>query len=200
MGFGAMFLGFMLLYDAQIALRHQGEETVYAILDIFPDALGWILLFVGLKALTEKAEQFRFLRNSTLFFLVLSLFSLGKETLLYSVFYSSDGSTQVLSGAVFDVCEHLLTLVFIYLLFQKTAALCKEKREKKLSSFHNAMSFFVIGEGVLYVLAKVARLVFTAETTAVYVNALSMLDFLFWICLVWYGAIALFRAMMRLSD
>ncbi len=199
MGFGALFLGFMFLYDFQIGLRGSDGEGAYAILDVFPDAIGWILLFVGLNILSKKFDSFRFLRNTTAFFFVLSLFSLVKESFLFPVFYSQEGK-QVFAGECFDVCEHLLILGFVYLLFQKTAPLCRKYGEDKLSRSHELVPRIALVEGVLYSFISVMRFFPLPDGVLPYVNVISRLDFLFWVFLIWYGTITLFRSLRRISD
>ena len=199
MGFGALFLGFMFLYDFQIGLRASESEGAYALLDIFPDAIGWILLFFGLRRLCKKSDSFSFLKKSTLFFLVLSVFSLVKETLLFSVFYSKNG-IQVFAGECFDVCEHLLTLAFIWLLFQKTAPLCRKYGEDRLSQSHLLVPRIALVEAVLFVLVMIARFLPLPQSANSYINVISRLDFLFWVFLIWYGTVTLFRSLRRVSD
>lgn len=205
MGFGALFLGFMFLYDFQIGLRPSESEGVYALLDIFPDAIGWILLFVGLNILSKRFDSFRFLRNSTVFFFVLSLFSLVKESFLFSVFYFQDAlyaqsGTQIFVGECLDFCEHLLTLGFIYLLFQKTAPLCRKYGEDKLSRSHELVPRIALVEGALFVTAFLLRILPLPRGILPYANVVSRLDFLFWVFLIWYGTITLFRSLRRISD
>ena len=199
MGFGALFIGFMFLYDFQIGLRASEGASAYAILDIFPDAIGWILLFAGLTVLAKKFDSFRFLRNTTVFFFVLSVFSLVKESFLFSVFYSSEG-VQILAGECFDVCEHFLTLGFIYLLFQKTAPLCRKYGEDKLSRSHELMPRIALVEGALFACIFAFRFLPLTNNVLPYMNVISRLDFLFWVFLIWYGTITLFRSLRRISD
>ena len=201
MGFGAMFLGFMFLYDFQLGLRAPGSEEAYALLDIFPDFIGWILLFFGLRTLAKKEVSFTFLKYASLFFLALSLFSFTKETLLFSSFYVSgkSGLTQVFAGECLDVCEHFLTLAFIFLLFRKTASLCREKGEDKVAFQHDLTCRVSVIEGVLYAVALLARLLPQSEKGKAAASVISRLDFLFWVLLIWFGAIALFRAMRRVT-
>ncbi len=199
MGFGAMFLGFMFLYDFQIGLRASESEGAYALLDIFPDAIGWCLLFFGLRALAKKFDSFQFLKNSTVFFFVLSLFSLAKETFLFSVFYTPEGR-QIFAGQCVDACEHFLTLGFIYLLFQKTAPLCRKYGEDKLSQSHQLLPRIALVEGILFALILVLKLFPLPQDMLSYVSVISRLDFLFWVFLIWYGTITLFRSLRRISD
>ena len=53
MGFGAIFLGIMFLYDFPIPVGKDG--VAYMAPDIFPDLIGWILLFFGVRALAKNA-------------------------------------------------------------------------------------------------------------------------------------------------
>ena len=71
MGFGAIFLGIMFLYDFPITLGKAGEA--YMTLDIFPDLAGWILLFFGVSALAKKAEGLDRLRWASLPMLLFSV-------------------------------------------------------------------------------------------------------------------------------
>ena len=58
MGFGFLFLGVMFLFDSQIALTESDSGALYGIVDLFPDVIGWILLFFGLNALGKKDSGF----------------------------------------------------------------------------------------------------------------------------------------------
>ena len=82
MGFGPVSIGFMLLFDLQTALSHESGGQVYAVIDIFPNVLGFILLFWGLFRLTKEDRAFLPLRNASLAMLFFSVFSLLKDTAL----------------------------------------------------------------------------------------------------------------------
>lgn len=199
MGFGAMFLGFMFLYDFQLGLRLPGSDSAYAMLDVFPDPVGWILLLVGLGTLSKKAEGFELLKKSTFFFLPLSILTFVKDTFLFSSFFSPQGEQSV-AGSLVDLCEHLLILGFVYVLFQKTSALCRKKGEDKLSRFHALLPRFALTEGVLFLLSTLLRYLPLPQGVLAASLVLSRLDFLFWVVLIWLGAIALVRALVRVSD
>ena len=199
MGFGALFLGFMFLYDFQIALRHTGMDNAYAIVDIFPDVIGWILIFVGLRALAKKAENFKKIRFATILLFVLSLFTLAKDTAFYSLFYSAQGS-QTFAGEALDMSVHLVELAFIYVFFQETSNLCHKKGEDRLSGAHALIPRVALVEGGLFLIARLGRFVSLSGYLAAVVNVISRLDYLFLVFLIWYGTICLLRALFRLSD
>ncbi len=198
MGFGALFLGFMFLYDFQVGLRHTGAQEAWAMLDLFPDCIGWCLLFFGLNRLAKKEKKFENLRLFSIFFLVLSLFTLAKDTLLYSAFYTE--SVQNFAGEAVDFCVHLLELAFIVLLFRQTAPFCRKYGEDKLALSHSNVPRIAAAEGFLFVLARLGRLFAFSDSLLSIWNVISVLDFIFTVFLVWYGTIALFRALMRISD
>ena len=200
MGFGPLFLGLMFLYDFQIGLRHAGAESAYALLDIFPDAIGWLLILIGLNTLSKKAEGFDFVKKSTPFLLILSLFSLAKDTLLFNTFYISGGKDQILAGKAVDFCEHLLTLAFLYLFFLALSRFCHKNGEDKLSASHSMTSRIALTEGALFIVAQASSLSFLPQGLKSAILILSRLDFLFWVFLIWYGVIAVIRTMIRISE
>ena len=198
MGFGPLFVGFAFLFDFQLGLRHPGEETAYAMLDIFPDVIGWLLIFWGLARLAKKAEEFAFLRNSALFFLVLSLFTLAKDTVFFSAFYTEN--VQCFAGEAVDFCVHLLELGFIALLARRCAALCRKKGEDKIALSHAALPGIALCEGILFAIARSSRFLSLPAGALSVVRVVSMLDYVFLVFLVWFGAIALFRTMLRVTE
>lgn len=199
MGFGPLFLGVMLLYDFQIVRTPEGSQAAYAVIDLFPDLIGWILIWFGLRALSKHLDGLDKLRAFPAALFALSIFDFAKGTLLFSRFFAPDG-TQSLVGESLDLCVHLFELLFLFLLFRKTEAFCRGCKDHKLASSHALVPRIVMTEGVLFLLAKIGA-VFSLQGIAAQVFAiLSKLDFIFWVFLVWFAAIALFRAMMRLSD
>ena len=136
MGFGFLFLGVMFLFDSQIALTESDSGALYGIVDLFPDVIGWILLFFGLNALGKKESGFALLRRSALILLVLSLVSLAKDTLFFSSFYEVGNGKQGFAGNLLDDFEHLATLFFLFVLYRKTSYVCHVRGEEKLSRFH----------------------------------------------------------------
>lgn len=198
MGFGALFLGIMFLYDFQVGLRLSGEEAAYAMLDLFPDVIGWILIFVGLNRLAKHVESLAPLKKFSLLFIVLSLVTLIKDTLLYNTFYAEN--TQLFSGEVLDFCVHLLELAFLARLFSQTAVFCRKNGEDKLAVSHANVPRIAAAEGFLFVLARLLRLLPLPGGVLPYVNVISVLDFLFLVFLIWYGVIAMLRALLRLSE
>ncbi len=194
-----MFIGFMFLYDFQMGLRAPGSEEAYALLDIFPDVLGWLLLFWGILRLSQRKEAFLPLKPMALFMTGVSVLTLAKDTFLFDLFFTSQGQQNTV-GLVLDGCEHLFTLAFVWLLFQKTQVLCQKCGEDKLSRFHAIVPRIAVTEGVLFLISSLLRL-FPLQGIAVAVaQIISRLDFLFWVFLVWFGTIALFRAMVRIDD
>jgi hypothetical protein len=199
MGFGALFLGIMFLYDVPIFLAHSSSEAAYIALDIFPDAIGWILFFFGLRSLSKKAEGFEKLRFVPLFMLVLSLLSLLKDTLFFSSFYtmSEKNVQQIFAGISFDVCLRVLEIGFLVLLFSKTAKVCKKSKEEKIASAHGMSARIAIVEGILFVISSLLGAFGQLPSV---VPVLSGLENLFMVFLVWYGAISMVRAMLRVSE
>lgn len=197
MGFGFLFIGFMLLYDFEIGLVAGGGAS-YLLLDIFPDVLGFLLLFLGLRKLCQKGEDFAFLKKATLFLFPLSVLMLLKGTLFFSVFYGEAGKASLAATAL-DACMRLLKLAFTYLLFQKTSAMTFRLGEPKLSSHHGFLPRIALVDGVLYLAATALRN-FAPDGFATVTATLVTLELLFWVFLVWFGAICLFRCVLRLSD
>lgn len=197
MGFGPLFLGLMFLFDAQAGLR-TGDGSVYMMIDLFPDVLGWLLMFRGLVTLSRKAPSFEKLKKPAGFLGLLSVFSLAKDTVLYSRFYTAAG-IQKTPGEIFDFCDHLLILAFIYFLFKKMVPLARKYGEDKLAVHHRTIPTVVVAEGVCFVLAKILPLI-PAEEFAKAGLVVSRLDYLFWIFLIWFAVITMVRSMLRISD
>jgi len=199
MGFGSMFLGFMFLYDFEVALSGAGGAVPRAVVDIFPDPIGWILLFFGLWKMSKKYSDFIFLKQASVFLFAFSLLGVLKNTVLFSTFFTEKG-IQNFAGESLDFVEHLFTLGFVWLLFQKTSVLCRKKGEDKLSSAHGMLPRIAMTEGILYVLGFALTKIPLSESVRPAVVILSRLDFLFWVFLIWFGVVSLIRALIRLSD
>ncbi len=197
MGFGPLFLGLMFLFDAQAGLRTD-DGSVYTMIDLFPDILGWLLMFWGLVTLSKKAPSFEKLKKPAGFLGLLSVFSLAKDTVLYSRFYTVAGN-QNLPGEVFDFCDHLLSLAFLYFLFSEMVPLARKYGEDKLAVHHRTIPTVVIAEGVCFVSAKVLSLI-PVDGIAKAGLIISRLDYLFWIFLIWFAVITMVRSMLRISD
>jgi len=199
MGFGMLFLGMMFLYDFEIGLRGADSTQVHAVLDIFPDLLGWILILFGLRALAKHTEKAQGIKNVPLFFLIVSVLTLLKGTVLFPFFFQSTG-IQSFAGEAVDLSVHLLELAFLYCLFSVTAVFCRKKGEDKLSTSHGMVGRIVLVEGCLFLISKIAGFFSLSGTISQVFLVISKLDYLFWVFLVWYGVIALCRAMIRISD
>lgn len=200
MGFGAIFLGIMFLYDFPIPVGKDG--AAYMAPDIFPDVIGWILLFFGVSALAKKASGLDKIRLFPLPMIVFSVLALLKETLWFSAFYTyaENRITQNFAGVSIDVCMRLAEVAFLILLFGRSAVFCRKKGEDKLSNSHQTVPRIALVEGVLFALSRIGLVLpLTKEMEGVF-NVLSQLDNLFMIFLVWYAAIAMVRALIRITD
>ena len=200
MGFGAIFLGIMFLYDFPIPVGKEGVP--YMAMDIFPDFLGWILLFFGVSALAKNAKGLDKLRFASLPMLLFSVLSLLKDTLWFFSFYtvSDQRITQNFAGVGFDVCVRLFEMAFLVLLFRASAVFCRKKGEDKLAVSHNTVPGIAIFEGIVFAVSRIGLILpLTEEMTKVF-NVLSSLDNLFMVFLVWYAAIAMVRALIRVTD
>ncbi len=199
MGFGAIFLGIMFLYDFPITVA--GSDSYFAF-DIFPDLIGWILLYFGVKKLSQKAEGLEKVRRMPLFMFLLSLFSLAKDTVFFSAFYTvSDGAvSQNFAGIAVDVCIRLLEAAFLMGLFSASARFCRKKGEDKLSNFHNMTRRIALVEAVLFAVSRLGVLLPLSGEMKNAFFVLSQLDNLFMVFLVWHGAIAMVRALIRVTD
>lgn len=200
MGFGAIFLGIMFLYDFPIPVGKGG--IAYMAPDIFPDVIGWILLFFGVSALAKKASGLDKIRFIPLPMAVFSVLALLKETLWFSSFYTyaENRITQNLAGVSIDVCLRLMEMAFIILLFGRSAVFCRKKGEDKLSNSHQMVPRIALVEGVLFALSRIGLVLPLTKEMANVFNVLSQLDNLFMIFLVWYAAIAMVRALIRITD
>ena len=200
MGFGAIFLGIMFLYDFPIPVGKEG--TAYMAPDMFPDLIGWILLFFGVSALAKKASGLEKIRFFPLPMMVLSALSILKETLWFTAFYTyaENRITQNFPGVSIDVCTRLAEMAFFILLFGRSAVFCRKKGEDKLSNSHQMVPRIAIVEGVLFALSRIGLVLPLTKEMAGVFNVLSQLDNLFMVFLVWYAAIAMVRALIRITD
>lgn len=202
MGFGAIFLGIMFLYDFSIPLAHSGSSTAYLALDIFPDFFGWILLFFGLRKLSQKAAGLEKLRFAPIPMFLLSIFSFLKDTLWFSAFYKVE-ENRISQGAVgvsFEVLLRVLEVAFLVLLFAKTSQFCRKKGEDKLSLSHQTTQRIAMVEGGLYAISRLGLLLPLTDAMAKVFTVLSQLDNLFFVFLVWHAAIGMVRALVRITD
>ncbi len=202
MGFGAIFLGIMFLYDFSIPLARSGVTTAYLALDIFPDFAGWILLFFGLMSLSKKASGLSKLRFLPIPLFVLSILTLLKDTLWFSAFYtvSDNRITQGFAGVSIEVCIRLMEVAFLYVLFDKTSAFCRRKGEDKLSLSHQMTRRIALVEGGLFAVSRLGLLLPLTESMAKVFTVLSQLDNLFFVFLIWHAAIGMVRALIRITD
>lgn len=200
MGFGAIFLGIMFLYDFPIPVGKDG--VAYMAPDIFPDLIGWILLFFGVRTLAKNAAGLDKIRFFPLPMILLSALSILKETLWFSAFYTyaENQITQNLAGVSIDVCTRLMEMTFLVLLFRRSAVFCRKKGEDKLSNSHQMVPRIAIVEGVLFTLSRIGLVLPLTKEMADVFNVLSQLDNLFMIFLAWYAAIAMVRALIRVTD
>jgi len=200
MGFGSIFLGIMFLYDFPIPV---GKDNVaFMALDIFPDFIGWILLFFGVSALAKKAQGLDKVRLIPLPMILFSVLSLLKDTLWFSTFYSvaEKSITQNFAGVSFEVCLRLFEMTFLVLLFRASAAFCRKKGEDRLSNAHMTVPRIAIVEGVLYSVSRIGVVLPLTREMANVFTVLSQLDNLFAVFLVWYAAISMVRALIRVTD
>ena len=197
MGFGPIFLGIMFLFDAQAGLR-AADGSVHMMLDLFPDLVGWLLLFRGLTVLSEWEKAFLPLKRPAFLMGMLAAFSLAKDTILFPYFYTASGSHRF-SVEIFDFCEHLLILAFLYVLFQKMVPFARKHGEDKLAIHHRTVPTLVLAEGGIFVLSKILSVLSVKELES-FAVVVSRLDYLFWIFLVWFAVIAMVRSMIRITD
>ncbi|MBE6713206.1 MAG: hypothetical protein E7580_06780 [Ruminococcaceae bacterium] len=209
MGFGAIFLGIMFLYDFPIVVG----KPPHMIIDIFPDLAGWILLYFGVTALSKKTEGLERLRFVPLAMMAFSALSLLKDTLWFEGFHKvsevllSENAakvhynvSQTFAGVSFDVCMRLFEMAFLMLLFRRSAVFCRKKGEDKLAMSHLSVPGIALVEGVLFSVSKIALAFSLPKGLANAFGVLSQLDNLFAVFLIWYAAIAMVRALIRISD
>lgn len=194
MGFLPISLGVMLLYDLQVALTHPSGE-VYAVVDIFPTFLGFVLILWGLVRLSKRGTDCK--REITIAgcLTLLSAFVLIKDTALYGYFYSDGIENDV--GQCIGFCQHLLILGFLVLLFRKTGSVLASLDEEKLARSHGRMTVFALMEGVVYFLCFALTLTSREGFWDAAYKVTRILDMLLWIILVWFGGIIQLRASLR---
>ena len=194
MGTGLLFIGFFFLFDFQIALKTAGSETVYAILDIFPDAIGWLLIFIGTLRARRHEIKFKPLVPASAVLFAVSVFTVLSETAFFGVFYP-DGN-PVLALRVAEVAIHLGELAFSFFLFRAVRALCKGKKEEKLVRASLNELIQIAAHGVLFVIYMALSFALPKSTVT---SVIYYLEYLFWIAVVWYGAVTLIRCDLNLS-
>jgi hypothetical protein len=199
MGFGAIFLGIMFLYDFPITVA---RGSTYLALDIFPDFAAWILLYFGVKALAKKAEGLEKVRRMPLLMLPLSLLVLLKDTAFFSSFYTvtEQAVSQNIAGIAIDVCIRILEMGFLMVLFDASARFCRKKGEDRLSRSHGMTRRIALVEAVLFSVSRLGVLLPLQGELKNLFYVLSQLDSLFMVFLVWYGTIAMVRALIRVTD
>lgn len=202
MGFGAIFLGIMFLYDFAIPISHSNLSTAYMALDIFPDFIGWILLFFGLKSFSKKTSGLETLRYVPIPMFVFSILTLLKDTIWFSAFYKVEESriSQGFAGVSVEICVRLLEVAFLILLFSVSGAFCKQKGEDKLSLSHETTRRIAMVEGVSFTLSRLGMMLPLTGTAKSIFSVLFSLDELFFVFLIWHAAIGMVRCLMRISD
>ena len=193
---GALFCGVMFFFDFQIALRGEGE-SVHAVLDLFPDPVGVLILLGGIFYLASREKRFASLRVPVLVLLPCSVFITLKNTLFFSTFYTVDG-TQNGIGQASDLVMHLVKLVFLILLLSVSAGTCRDREENLLASRFVTARHLCVVQGVLMLAQRLLTLVLP-ETAKTVLGVLSLVAYLFWIALLWLCVITLVRMMLRLS-
>ena len=194
---GAFFIGAMFFFDFQIALR--GEDgSVHAILDLFPDVLGVLILAAGVFYLSARKKLFSDLRIPVLVFFPFSVFTSLKHTLFFSSFYAPDGG-QNTAGEIGDLVVHLLKIALLFLLLSDAYRLCFEKGEKRVAAQCLTARRLGVAQGVLYLADRLLPLVFPALAETDTAGVLSLVSYLFWIAFIWICVIALARMMLRTS-
>ncbi len=196
MGFLPISIGVMLLYDLQIGLSHAGGEP-YAVLDVFPNTLAFLLILFGLIRLHKNGGESKREIIFAGFMTFFSLFVFVKDVFLYRVFYSA--GLEGLAGRCVTFCQHVLILGFLVVLFRKTGAFLLDRGEEALSRTHNRMKAFVCMEAVIYTVCFVLSFFAGDGFTGTFRLILERLDMLLWVFLVWYGGIAQLRASLRLG-
>ena len=194
MGTGFLFVGFFFLFDFQIALKSAGSDTVYALLDIFPDVIGWILLLIGALRASRREKAFRPLVYGAAGLFLVSVFTLLSETAFFSVFYP--GAAPVPGIRVLEFAVHFGELLFSFFLFRTLYAFCKAKKEEKMTRATLNEQIQIVAHAVLYLAYLVLSFVLPKSVVT---SVFFYLEYLFWIAVVWYGAATLIRCDLNLS-
>ena len=201
MGFLPISIGVMLLYDFPIGLSHTGSKEVYAVLDIFPDVLGFALILFGLIRLSKRGYE---CKREIVFASVMTLvssFVFVKDVLLFRSFYSLDGENGALentAGRYITFAQQVLILVFLVLLFRKLSSVLTDLDEPALARTNGRIPALALMDAAVYVLSFSLSFISGGlfETAA---RAAQLLHMLLWILIVWYGGISLLRASLRLN-
>ena len=197
MGFLPISIGIMLLYDFPIALSHPGSTEPYAVLDIFPNVLGFVLILFGLIRLSKKGTA---CKPEMVYALCMTLFSgfvFTKDVFLYRFFYSAEGQEST-AGRCVTFVQHLLILGFVALLFRKTASVLSELDETALSRLHKRVPLFVAMDAVIFLLAFLLSL-FNISGMETVSRVAQILHMLLWIFIVWFGGVNQLRAALKVN-
>ncbi len=191
-------LGFFFLFDAETYLRAGQGSAPYAVLDLFPDVLAWLLMAAGLWILCREHPHFKPLRFAASVHFFLSVFTLLTETAFFSVFYRMEGEypEKILFLEIFEYALRVTEFIFCLHLFGQVRLFCGEKEDEKLVRACRLEEGFILTHFILFAAAIVLKyLPLPAAVPAV----ADRLQYLFWILVIWFGGITLIRCDLRLS-
>ena len=202
MGFGLISIGVMFLFDQPIYRTHPGETAPYMMIDLFPDAIGWVLLLLGLYRLSRKKEEFLPLFRATAFFLPASVLLFFSETLFFPSFYPD--FTALRHGAfpteLLNLLLHLGELLFLFFLFRRTEPLAEREDQKGIVKM---LSF---GKKLILACVCLSPIVFLFDWVAAGEAALKIrgilaaFNNLSFVVTVWLGLISFLRCDLKISE
>ncbi len=150
MGFGLLFIGFMMMLDTGWTV----SETYNIGLDIFPDIVGYLLMVRSMRHLRKNSRDF-----NSFTYIAYFLSALGAVTLLGQLvavamrFVYPDG-LKMLSG-VLDICTYIKNPIMLAALLFLTSALRGLARELELSSLAKRSTLSMIASALYYLLQSV---------------------------------------------
>ena len=197
-GFFFLGLGFFFLFDAEVFLRASQGSVPHAVLDLFPDALGWLLLAVGLWALCKEHLHYRPLLTASVIHFFFSVFTLLTETAFFSFFYRiEDGYPErILFLEILEYALRVTEFIFSLHLFGQTRITCGLKKNEKLTRACKTEERFIL---IHFVLFAAAILLKYLPLPAVVPAVADRLQYLFWVLAIWFGGITLIRCDLNFS-
>lgn len=201
MGFGFLLFGIPFLFDFQFSLISPESGAPHMILDLFPNFVGFALLFFGLRRLARKDPSFQRLTPLTALLFVTGVFVFLKDTVFFSRFYTVETDargayvvTESAAGLAIGFCQHLLIGAFLYFLFSRELALFSALGEEKLAKFSARLPQFVLCEAIAYAVSALLTDAVLPTLLKNAVKVLSALDMILWVFVIWYALIVNLRA------
>lgn len=199
-GFFFLGFGFYFLFDLEVLLRHAGGEAPYAVLDLFPDVLAWLLMGIGLFFLTRKYAEVKSLRNAAVVHFALSVFTLLSETAFFAFFFTADpdGAERILAMEIFEYALRVTEFIYCVHLFDRIRLIAlNRENEPKLASACKTECIFIAAHFAVFAASIILKYVPASGTAA---RVADWLQYLFFLLVIWFGGITLIRCDLKMSE